>query len=80
MFPEVGSTIVPPGSSFPSRLGGLDHAQPDPVLVRPAGRHVLELREQRAAELGPDIQQADDGRPADEIEQRRVLARHGREA
>ena len=62
------------------RLCGLDHAQPDPVLVRPAGRHVLELREQRAAELGPDVLQANDRRLADEVEQRRILARHGREA
>ena len=76
MLPEVGSTIVPPGPSLPVALGGLDHAQADPVLVRAARVQVLELGEQRAAELRAELLEPDDRRPADEVEEGRVLARH----
>ncbi len=57
-------------------LGVLDHAERDPVLVRAPGVQVLELREQRRAELAADVLEADDRRRADQVEQRWVLAGH----
>ena len=56
MLPEVGSTIVPPGFSFPSRSASSIIVSADPVLDRAARVHVLELGEDRVARvLGHDI-------------------------
>ena len=79
MLPEVGSTIVPPGSELPLPLGRLDHRHPDPVLVRAARVQVLELREQRRLHVAGDPVEPDDRRLADEVEQGGVLAGHAQE-
>ena len=60
-------------------LGAPDHRERNPVLVRPAGIEVLELREQGRRELGADVLEPDDRGRADEVEQRGVLARHARQ-
>ncbi len=78
VFPLVGSTIVPPVPELPLPLGILDHAEPDPVLDAPARADVLELGEERRAQLDPDSLQPHQRRPADEIQHGRVLAGHGR--
>ena len=70
----------PAGLQLPLALGGLDHRHPDPVLVRAARIQVLELREQRRRDVAADPVEPDDRRLADEVEQRRVLARHRGEA
>ena len=54
----------------------LDHLQADPVLVRAARVQVLELDEQGRAELAADLLEPDDRRPADQIEEGWVFARH----
>src|SRR5262249_58003645 len=70
----------PAGRQLPRALGLLDHAQGDPVLVRPARVQVLELDEEGRTELPADLLEADDRRSADQVEQRRILARHRRKA
>ena len=69
MLPEVGSTIVPPGLSLPVALGRLDHREPDPVLVRAARVHELELGEDDAGHVLRDAVEPDDRRVADEVDQ-----------
>ena len=76
MLPEVGSTIVPPGFSFPLALGLFDQLDPDPVLHRAAGADVLELREDGRRVLGNDALEPRERRVADEVEDGRILARH----
>ena len=70
----------PAGLQLPGALGLVDHAQRDPVLVRAARVQVLELDQQGRPQLAADLLEADDRRSADQVEQRRVLARHAREA
>ena len=66
-----------PGPELPLPLGRLDHADPDAVLHAPAGIHVLELGEERRADVRADPLQAHERRPAHQVEHRRVVARHG---
>ena len=68
MLPDVGSTIVPPGLSFPSRLGALDHREADAVLHGAAGVQVLELREQLRLHAAADSVEPHDRRVPDELE------------
>jgi hypothetical protein len=76
VLPEVGSTIVPS-----VLLGRLDHREADPVLDGAAGVQVLELGEELAGHVAPKTVESHDRRPADEVEDRRVLAaRHAAEA
>ena len=63
---------------LPVALGGLDHREPDPVLVRAARVQELELREDRPGHVARDPVEPDDRRVADQVEHGRVLARHGR--
>jgi hypothetical protein len=66
----------PAGLEQPVALGRLDHGHADPVLHRPARIQILELGEQRRRDIAPDLVEADDRRPADELEDARELARH----
>ena len=66
----------PAGLEPPVTLGGLDHRDPDAILVRAAGVHELELCEQRRAGLAAEGDEADDRRRADEVEDGRIRARH----
>ena len=51
VLPEVGSTIVPPGSSLPFVLERRDHRDADPVLD--AGQRVEELELEEEVGLDP---------------------------
>ena len=72
MLPDVGSTIVPPGFSRPSRLGRVDHGDGQAVLDAAAGVRDLDLGEQVALQaLGLDQpRQPHERRVADQIEDR----------
>ena len=70
VLPDVGSTIVPPGCSRPSRLGGVDHRHRRPVLDAAAGVEELELGQQLARQVAADAVEAHERRVADEVEQR----------
>ena len=74
MFPEVGSTIVPPGREPAVLLGGLDHREPDAVLHRAAGVQVLELREELARDVAAEPLEPHDRRVPDELEHGGELA------
>ena len=65
---------------LPVALGRLDHRQPDPVLVRAARVHELELREDPAGNAPRDPVEPDDRRVADQVEDRRILAAHAARA
>ena len=77
MLPEVGSTIVPPGLSRPSRSAASTMRQADAVLDRAAGVQVLELGEQPRAALGLERGEPDDGGVADQVEHRGKLTHGG---
>src|SRR4029079_8683359 len=62
----------------PFRVGGIDHRETDAVLVRPTRIHELELCEQRRARLAAEVDEPDERRRADEVEDGRVGARHCR--
>ena len=68
----------PARAQLPLALGRLDHADPDAVLHAPARVHVLELGEQRRAELAPDALEAHERRVPDEVEDGRIVACHRR--
>ena len=70
----------PAGLQHPVALGRLDHREADPVLDRAAGVQVLELREDPRAARRREPVEPHDRRAADEVEDRRVLARHRAEA
>ena len=58
-------------------LGRLDHRDRDPVLDRAAGVEEFELGQHRCSVRGDDALEADDRRVADQVEQGRILPRHG---
>src|SRR5262249_44318923 len=64
------------GTELPLALGRLDHREPDPVLVRPAGVPELELGEDRAGHVAGHAGEADDGREADEVDHGGILPGH----
>ena len=69
--PEVGSTIVPPGFSFPSRSAASIIASADPVLDRAARVEELELGEDgRPHVAGRSGRSRTMRRVADQVEQR----------
>jgi hypothetical protein len=76
--PRRGLDDRPAGPQAPVAFCCLDHREPDPVLVRPARVHELELREQGGARLATERVEPDDRRRADEIEHGRERARHAR--
>ena len=76
MLPEVGSTIVPPGLSFPSRSAASIIASPIRSLTEPPG-----FRNSSFARIVPgtsrEIRSSRTiGVDADQVEDGRVLARH----
>ena len=64
------------GPKLPVPLGGLDHREPDAILVGAAGIEELELREQRRRHVGAEPVEPHDRRRADEVEEGRVAAAH----
>ena len=67
VLPLVASTIVPPGLSWPERLGGVDHRDADAVLDA-VGRVVeLQLGRDRGAGALADPVEPDQGGVADEL-------------
>jgi hypothetical protein len=60
-------------------LRGLDHAQPDPILHRPARVQVLELGQHRRRQALGDPLQAHDRRVSDQVEHGGIAARHRRD-
>ena len=76
MLPEVGSTIVPPGLSFPSRSAASIIASPIRSFTEPPGFRYSSF----ASSCGPAVRrepvEPHDRRATDEVEDGRVLARH----
>ena len=68
VFPEVGSTIVSPGSDRTGGLGLLDHHHGRPILDAAARVEVLELGQQVAREIAPDMVEADERGVSDQVE------------
>ena len=66
------------GLQLPVALGGFDHREPDPVLVRPARVQELELGEDRPRHVARDAVEPDDRRVADQVDHGWVVAGHGR--
>ena len=80
MLPEVGSTIVPPGFSFPSRSAASIIASPMRSFTEPPGFRYSSFARIVAGDVARDPVEPDDRRVADEVEDGRVLARHAAEA
>ena len=78
MLPDVGSTIVPPGSQQAVALGGVDHGDRDPVLHAAARVDELDLGEEVALEVAPDPAEPHQWGVAHQVEQRvRHVHGHG---
>ena len=76
MLPEVGSTIVPPGFSCPSRSAASIIASPIRSFTDPPGfRYSSFARSRRRGRPRASVE-PDDRRVADEVEDGRVLAGH----
>ncbi len=70
VLPEVGSTIVPPGLSLPSRSAASISATATRSLIEPPGIEVLDLRDQLRRQSGPDPREAHQRRVTDRVENR----------
>ena len=77
MLPEVGSTIVPPGFSFPSRSAASIIVIPIRSFTDPPGLRYSSLATTVPASSGTKPLEADERGVADEVEDGRILARHG---
>ena len=80
MFPDVGSMIVPPGFSFPSRSASSISLIPIRSLTDPPGLMYSSFASDGRGVLGNDALEPRERRVADEVENGRVLARHPPEA
>ena len=75
VLPEVGSTIVPPGFSFPSRSAASIIARPIRSLTEPPGFRYSSFARMRARPSRREPVEPHDRRVADQVEDGRVLAR-----
>ena len=64
------------GLQLPFALGRVDHRDRDPVLDRAARVEELELGEDGRRVVGHDVLEPNERGVADQLEQRRILARH----
>ena len=76
VLPEVGSTIVPPGRSRPSRSAASIIASPMRSLFDPPGFMNSSFASSVGAGLATEVDEAHDRRRADEVENGRVRACH----
>ena len=77
MLPDVGSTIVPPGRSFPSRSAASIIASPIRSLFDPPGFRNSSFASSVGGTVGAEAVEPHDRRAADEVEQGRIGAAHG---
>ena len=77
MLPDVGSTIVPPGISRPSRSAASISATATRSLIEPPGLNDSSLATRRGRSAGADARQAHERRVADRVEDRVLQNRFG---
>ena len=78
VLPEVGSTIVPPGRSFPSFSAASIMARPIRSLLEPPGLRNSSFASSVGGTSAPKRSSLHDRRRADQVEQRRVAPLTGR--